>query len=64
MTSRQTRDSDTPSRDSTDTSAQTTIPAKDVGVTLTISEKALKKLDQIQEETIKAAHDDQKFSWR
>ena len=64
MTSRQIRDSETPSRESTDTSARTTIPAKDVGVTLTISEKALKKLDQIQEETIKAAQDDQKFSWR
>ena len=64
MTSRQTRDSATPSRKATDTSARTTIPAEDVGVTLTISEKALKKLDQIQEETIKAAQDDQKFSWR
>ena len=41
-----------------------TIPASDVGVTLKISDKALRKLDQIQEETIKAAQEDQKFSWR
>ena len=29
-----------------------------------ISDKALKELDQIQEKTIKAAQEDQKFSWR
>ena len=45
-------------------SNRTTIPASDVGVTLTISEKALAELDRIQEETIKAAQEGQKFSWR
>ena len=40
------------------------MPASDVGVTLKISDKALRTLDQIQEETIKAAQEDQKFSWR
>ena len=40
------------------------MPASDVGVTLKISDDALRKLDQIQEETIKAAQEDQKFSWR
>ena len=64
MTSRKIRDSAKPSLESTDASGRTTIPAKDVDVTLTISEEALKKMDQIQEETIKAAQDDQKFSWR
>jgi len=64
MTRQNIRDSAKPSRESTDASERTTIPAKDVDVTLTISEEALKKLDQIQEETINAAHDDQKFSWR
>lgn len=64
MTSRQTGDSTKPSRKTTDASGRTTIPARVVDVTLTISEEALKKLDQIQEETIKAAHDDEKFSWR
>ena len=45
-------------------SNRTTIPASVVGVTLTISEKALAELDRIQEETIKAAQESQKFSWR
>ena len=45
-------------------SNRTTIPASEVGVTLTISEKALAELDRIQEETIKAAQESQKFSWR
>ena len=40
------------------------IPASEVGVTLTISDEALRQLDQIQEEAIQAAQDDQKFSWR
>ena len=64
MTSRQTRDSATPSRETTDASKRTPIPASDVGVTLRISDKALRELDQIHEETIKAAQEDQKFSWR
>ena len=64
MPARHTRDYTTPPRETTEFSDRTTIPASEVGVTLTISDKALKKLDQIQEETIKAAHEDQKFSWR
>ena len=64
MPRRETRDSATPSRDITDTSKRTTIPASEVGVTLTISDKALKELERIQEETVKAAQEDQKFSWR
>lgn len=59
----QTRDGAEPSHDTTGLNRKT-ISAREVGVTLTISEKALKKLDQIQEETIKAAQEDQKFSWR
>ena len=46
------------------TSHRTTVPASTVGVTLTISQKALAELDRIQEETIKAAQEGQKFSWR
>lgn len=65
MPSRQTRDSAEPSQEgAAHGSKRKTISAREVGVTLTISEKALKKLDQIQEETIKAAQEDQKFSWR
>ena len=45
-------------------SHRTTLPASDVGVTLTISEDARAELDRIQEETIKAAQEGQKFSWR
>lgn len=40
-----------------------TVPASKVGLSLTISDKALKDFDQIQEKTIKAAEKDQKFSW-
>ena len=41
-----------------------TIPSSDVGVTLTISDHARDQLDRIQEETVKAAQQGQKFSWR
>ena len=45
-------------------SKKTTIPASAVGVTLTISEKALAELDRIQEETIQAEQEGRKFFWR
>ncbi len=64
MTTRQTPRGASARREATDVSERTTISASDVGVTLRISDKALRKLDQIQEETIKAAQEDQKFSWR
>ena len=41
-----------------------TIPASDVGLSLTISDETLKEFDRIQEETIKAAEEHQEFSWR
>ena len=52
------------SEDSSQASKRKTIPARDVGVSLTISKKALKEVDRIQEETIKATQEVQKFSWR
>lgn len=52
------------SKETTQVSKRTTIPASEVGVTLTISDKALKEIDRIQEENIKAAQEGQKFSWR
>ena len=52
------------SEDTAQISKRKTIPASDVGVTLTISDKALEEVDRIQEETIKAAQEVQKFSWR
>ena len=56
-----------PADSSTDTSKapeRKTIAARKVGLSLTISEEALKEFDRIQEETIRAAEKDQKFSWR
>ena len=50
-----------PSRETTEVPVRRTIPASEVGVTLAISRKALKKLDQIQEEAIKAAQEVQKI---
>ena len=56
------------SQDPTPQSGQTlgpkTVSATKVGLSLTISDKALKDFDRKQEETIKAAEQDQKFSWR
>ena len=60
----QPRDSVVQSQKNTDCSRKKTIPASEVGVTLTISDEALKEIERIQEETIKAAQEDQKFAWR
>ena len=40
-----------------------TVPASEVGLSLTISNEVLKDFDRIQEKTIKAAEKDPKFSW-
>ena len=64
MPTGRTRDTHTGSRNAAQRPARRTIPASQVGVSLKISTKALRKLDRIQEETIKAAQEDQKFSWR
>ena len=53
-----------PSQDTVQVSKRKTIRASDVGVTLTISNRALEEVDRIQEESIKAAQEGQKFSWR
>lgn len=63
MKSPKMRSSATPSHEPTE-EKRMTIPASEVGVTLTISQKALKELERIQEETVMAAQEDQKFSWR
>ena len=64
MPTRRTHDTGTTSRKTAQRSTRRTIPASQVGVTLRISDETLKKLDRIQEETIRAAQEDQKFSWR
>lgn len=63
MPTGRTRDSDR-AREAAERSTRRTIAASDVGVTLRISDQALKELDKIREETIKASQEDQKFSWR
>ena len=45
-------------------SRRKTIPASEVGVTLTISDEARAELDRIEEEANKAAQEGQKFYWR
>ena len=42
----------------------TTMDAKEIGVTLKIGDATLRELDKIQEETIKAAQENEKFAWR
>ena len=64
MTDKESPHDPAPSEDEAQVSKKKTIPARDVGVSLTISKKALKEVDRIQEETIKAAREVQKFSWR
>lgn len=64
MRKRKTPHAPEPSRDTALERNRTSIPSGDVGVTLTISDKALKKIDEIQQENIKAAQEGQKFSWR
>ena len=53
-----------PTPESDQGSGPKTVPASKVGLSLTISDKALKDFDRKQEETINAAEKAQKFSWR
>ena len=46
------------------TSSRKTIPAREVGVTLTIGEKALEEIDRIQGEAMRAALEGQRYFWR
>lgn len=47
-----------------DQSERKTVTASRVGLSLTLSQKALRDFERLQEETIKAAEKDRKFSWR
>ena len=64
MTTKRTDHSTDPKPDAGQGPERKTIPASEVGLSLTISDKTLKEFDRIQEETIRAAEKDQKFSWR
>ena len=64
MTNEQTHESGSSFRETSDNSKSTTMPASKVGVTLTISDRALKELKRIQEKTVEVAQKAQRFSWR
>ena len=64
MASKRTDHSTDSTSDTGQARKRETIPASKVGVTLTISNKALEEIDRIQEESIKAAQEAQKFSWK
>ena len=64
MTTKRTDDSTDPIPDTGQVLGRKTILASDVGLSLTLSDKVLKEFDRIQEETIRAAEEDQNFSWR
>ncbi len=64
MTAKRTDNSTDPTPDAGQVPGRKTILASEVGLSLTLSDKALKEFDRIQEEAIKAAEKDQNFSWR
>ena len=64
MTPKRTDHSADPTPDTGQAPKRKTIAASKVGLSLTISDEALKKFDLIQEETIKTIEKGQKFSWR
>ena len=64
MTDKESPRDPAPSGDKAQVTKRKTFPASDLGVSLTISKKAMKEVDRIQEESIKAAQEVQKFSWR
>ena len=45
-------------------SRRKTIPTSEVGFTLTISDEAMKEIDRIEEEAVKASQEDQEFAFR
>lgn len=64
MTDRESQREAALPKDEAQVAKRRTIPASDVGVSLTISNRALKEVERLQEETIKAAQEVHKFSWR
>ena len=64
MTTNRTDHSTDPTPDAGQAPKRKTIQASEVGLSLTLSDEALKEFDRIQEETIKAAEESHKFSWR
>ena len=63
MTTEQTETPTNPDNDAHQASTRKTILASEVGLSLTISDQALKDFDRIQEETVTAAEKNKNFSW-
>ena len=64
MAAKRTEHSTNPKTDVGEAPKRKTILASEVGLSLTLSDETLKEFDRIQEETIRAAEKEQKFSWR
>ena len=64
MKTKETDHSTDPAPEDVQTTKRKTIQASEVGLSLTLSDEALKEFDRIQEETIRAAEKSHKFSWR
>ena len=45
-------------------SENTTFPAHEVGLSLTISDDVIKEFERLQAETIRTAEEEREFSWR
>lgn len=64
MTTERTENDTDPRPEADRVPERRTIPASEVGLSLTLSEETIKEFDRIQKETIRAAEKDQNFSWR
>lgn len=64
MTTERTENDTDPKREVGHAPERRTIPASEVGLSLTLSEETIKEFDRIQEKTIRAAEKEQNFSWR
>lgn len=64
METRQTEHSKDPMPEGVEAADRQTIPASEVGLSLTLGDEALKEFDRVQEDNIKAAENNQNFSWR
>ena len=64
MTTERTDNDTNPKPEAGHVPERRTIPASEVGLSLTLTDETLKEFDRIQGETIRAAEKDQNFSWR
>ena len=64
MATKRTDHSTDTNSDANQITERKTILASEVGLSLTLSDKALEEYDRMQEETIRAAEKNQNFSWR